>query len=133
MIAVDTNVIVRLMTRDDEAQYLRAREVFQCNEVFIPDTVLLETAWVLGYAYDFKRKAIAKALSTLCGQPNVHLANGALVAQTIAWYQNGMDFADALHLAQSASCEALLTFDASFIKKAKKLSHCRVAEPPIRM
>ncbi|MDY0049355.1 MAG: type II toxin-antitoxin system VapC family toxin [Halothiobacillaceae bacterium] len=131
MIAVDTNVIVRLATRDDETQFFRAREVFRHHDVFVPDTVLLETVWVLGYAYGFEREQIAKALSALCGQANVRLANEVMMAQVIQWYRAGMDFADALHLAQSASCEMLLTFDARFIKKAKKLSRCKVAEPPV--
>lgn len=43
MIAIDTNIIVRFLTRDDEKQYKKAYTVFQQNEIFIPDTVVLET------------------------------------------------------------------------------------------
>lgn len=129
MIAVDTNVIVRLMTRDDESQFKRARELFRRKEIFVPDTVLLETVWVLGYAYDFDRAQIAEAISRFCGQPNVRLSDPARLAQVVEWYRDGLDFADALHLAHSASCDALLTFDTRFVGKARKLCRCKVAEP----
>ncbi|MCP5410517.1 MAG: PIN domain-containing protein, partial [Chromatiaceae bacterium] len=52
MIGVDTNVLVRLLTRDDEAQFRKALKLFQQEEIFIPKTVFLETEWVLRYAYD---------------------------------------------------------------------------------
>lgn len=43
MIAVDTNIIVRLITKDDEIQYQKSLELFKNNNIFIPDTVILET------------------------------------------------------------------------------------------
>ncbi|WP_225895747.1 PIN domain-containing protein [Dendronalium phyllosphericum] len=51
MVAVDTNIIVRLLTQDDELQYRKSREIFQNKNIFIPDTVVLETEWVLRFAY----------------------------------------------------------------------------------
>jgi predicted nucleic-acid-binding protein len=50
MVAVDTNIIVRLLTQDDEAQYQKSLEIFQTQTIFIPDTVILETEWVLAIA-----------------------------------------------------------------------------------
>ena len=47
MVAVDTNIVVRLLTQDDELQYQKSLEIFQTQDVFIPDTVILETEWVL--------------------------------------------------------------------------------------
>ena len=132
MIAVDTNIIVRLMTRDDEAQFRRARDTFRRSEVFVSDTVMLETAWVLDYAYGLGRDEIVRAIRLLCSQRNVHLSNPALAASVIEWYEGGMDFADAFHLAQSVHCEMLLTFDARFVKKAAGKARCRVSEPPKR-
>ncbi|WP_242055318.1 MULTISPECIES: PIN domain-containing protein [Nostocales] len=52
MVAVDTNIIVRLLTQDDELQYQKSLEIFQTQTVFIPDTVILETEWVLRFAYN---------------------------------------------------------------------------------
>jgi predicted nucleic-acid-binding protein len=40
MVAVDTNIIVRLLTQDDELQYQKSLEIFQNHNIFIPDTVL---------------------------------------------------------------------------------------------
>ena len=54
MVAVDTNIIVRLLTQDDELQFQNSREIFKSYDVFIPDTVILETEWVLRFAYKFK-------------------------------------------------------------------------------
>jgi len=65
MIAVDTNVIVRLLTQDDEQQYNKSVRLFQEQDIFIPDTVLLETEWVLRFAYQFKPNEICAALRYL--------------------------------------------------------------------
>jgi predicted nucleic-acid-binding protein len=43
MIAVDTNIIVRFLTQDDELQFQKSREIFQTQDIFITDTVILET------------------------------------------------------------------------------------------
>jgi len=45
VIAVDTNVVVRLLARDDETQYQASRALFETQEIFIPDTVVLELEW----------------------------------------------------------------------------------------
>lgn len=129
MIAIDTNVVVRLLVSDDLAQYEKARHVVAMHEVFVPDTVILETEWVLRYAYGFAFEAVCDALIKLFGLPNVHLANPALIAQAIDWHRQGLDFADALHLANSKSCEILMTFDAQFVKRARGLSACAVKSP----
>ena len=43
MIAIDTNILIRLMTRDDEEQYQKSLKLFQNKNIFIADTVVLET------------------------------------------------------------------------------------------
>lgn len=129
MIAVDTNVVVRLLTQDDEQQYNKSLKLFQEQDIFIPDTVILETEWVLRFAYQFKPNEICTAFRNLLGLPNVQLTNGSLMAQVIAWHENGIDFADALHLAQSQNCSAIYTFDTKFINKAKGLTKCEVQQP----
>ena len=53
MVAIDTNIIIRFVMRDDEAQYQASYDIFLSEEVYIPDTVILEVEWVLRYAYDF--------------------------------------------------------------------------------
>lgn len=127
MIAVDTNVVVRLLVLDDPDQSARARDLFAAEQVFIPDTVVLETAWVLAYSYELDRDAIIAGLRRLFGLPNVHLRDAAEMALALEWYGRGLDFADALHLVQSAHCARLLTFDRRFVARGAGISGVAVA------
>lgn len=129
MVAVDTNIIVRLLTQDDELQYRKSLDIFQNQNIFIPDTVVLETEWVLRFAYKFKPVEIYTALRKLFGLPNVHLSNSSLVFQALQWHESGLDFADAFHLAQSQNHAEFYTFDDKFVKKAKGLTNCEVKLP----
>ena len=129
MTAIDTNIIVRLLTRDHESQYRRSRKLFANESVYIPDTVILETEWVLRFAYDFRPEDICKALRKLFGLANVKLNNDFIVAQAIDWHEQGLDFADAFHLALSQEQKSLTTFDENFVKHANKLSGCTVRKP----
>lgn len=129
MIAVDTNIIIRFLTHDDDLQYKKALSVFNKNEVFIPDTVIQETEWVLRYAYKFSTDEIATAMVNLFGLKNVHLTTPTYIGQAIKWYKQGMDFSDAMHLAQCQEVEKLYTFDKAFISKAKNLTGCLVGLP----
>jgi predicted nucleic acid-binding protein len=129
VIAIDTNIIVRLLTRDDAAQHELARKLFSRESIYIPDTVILETEWVLRFAYEFECRDICTAFRKLFGLKNVRLNNGQLVAQVIDWYEQGLDFADAFHLALSQKHPRLKTFDDRFVKRAGKLSPCAVEKP----
>lgn len=129
MIAIDTNIIVRLLTKDDEKQYTISRELFETRDIYIPDTVILETEWVLRYAYDFDSSQICNAFRKLFGLPNVNLTNQYVVVKAIDWHENGLDFADALHLALSQNLSSIKTFDAKFINRSKNLSSCKVEKP----
>jgi predicted nucleic-acid-binding protein len=129
MISVDTNVIVRLLTKDDESQFQQSLKLFQEQDIFIGDTVILEVEWVLRFAYKFIPNQICQALSNLFGLPNVYLANANTIAQVLQWHQAGLDFADAFHLAQSQHCSQLYTFDRQFINKAQNLTQCEVKQP----
>jgi predicted nucleic-acid-binding protein len=129
MIAIDTNVVVRLLTQDDEQQYAKSLKLFQEQDIFIPNTVILETEWVLRFAYQFKPADICRALRNLLGLPNVQVINANLLAQVLQWHEQGLDFADAFHLAQSQNCSVIYTFDDKFIKRAKGLSRCEVQQP----
>lgn len=130
MVSVDTNIIVRLLTQDDEQQYRKSFELFQTQNIFIPDTVILETEWVLRFAYQFQPDEICQAFRDLCGLPNVYLTNANAIVQVLQWHENGLDFADAFHLAQSYNCSAIYTFDEKFLKRAKNFStQCEVKQP----
>jgi predicted nucleic-acid-binding protein len=129
MVAVDTNIVVRLLVRDDEPQYQKSFNLFQSQGIFIPDTVILETEWVLRFAYRLQPNDIDQAFRKLFGLPNVSISNASLTNQVLQWHQQGLDFADAFHLAQSQHCSELYTFDEKFRKKAKGLAQCNVKKP----
>jgi predicted nucleic-acid-binding protein len=129
MIAVDTNIIVRLLTQDDAEQYQKAHRLFASNEIFIADSVILECEWVLRFAYQFDTIKINSAMTKLFGLPNVHLTHPALLAQTLAWHSQGLDFADAFHLAYSQQTKAFFTFDRKMISAAKHIDSCQVVLP----
>lgn len=129
MIAIDTNVLVRFLTRDDKAQYRKVLALFAKNDIFIPATVILETEWVLRYSYGFSPETILDAFTKTFGLPNVKIKNPDAVAQAIELTRHGLDFADALHLSASHECKQFATFDAACIKKAKGLTTCKVKKP----
>ncbi len=126
MLAVDTNLVVRIVANDEPAQVRRAIKLFQAEEILIPKTVLLETAWVLRYAYKLAPGAIVRALRAIAGLPNVTLEGPAEIALALDWFDSGLDFADALHLASSGRAGRFATFDASFARRAKALSEIEI-------
>ncbi len=111
MIAIDTNVVVRFLVDDDHEQFRRAQQVIANAPVFISNTVLLECEWVLRSAYQYEARDFVEALRNFAGLEKVTLEDPELAATALKWHEQGMDFADALHLAGSAGCEAFLTFD----------------------
>ena len=122
MIALDTNVVVRLLVDDDPAQTRRARRLLETRSVFIVPTVLLETEWVLRGAYGIKRALIARSMRALLGLPNVVLAQAQAVAQALEWFVAGLDFAGSLHLSLAEDAEGLATFDARLAKRARRIT-----------
>ncbi len=122
MIAVDTNLLVRLLTKDDPDQAKRAAKAMESDDIFIPKTVLLETEWVLRHAYGIGKEAAARGFRKMMGLANVRVEDPQTLFQAISWYESGLDFADALHLASSVNADKFVTFDNAFVKKARKLS-----------
>lgn len=129
MRAIDTNIIVRFLTADDHKQSQAARAAVNAGEIFIPTTVLLESEWVLRSGYEFTVDQIAKGLRGLAGLPGITLEEPMAIAQALTWMVEGMDFADALHLAKSQQCSAFLTFDRKLVKAAKARSPVAVEMP----
>ncbi len=119
MHAVDTNVLVRLLTGDAE-QTRRAAALFQKESIFIAKTVLLETEWVLRRLYGLKCETVTGALRKLSGLANVTIEHPLAVTLALQWCDGGMDFADALHVASSHGAEKFATFDAQLKKSAPK-------------
>ncbi|NJN21764.1 MAG: type II toxin-antitoxin system VapC family toxin [Leptolyngbya sp. RL_3_1] len=91
--------------------------------ISIPTTVILEVVWVLRAVYHFEPPAICAALRKVLGLPNVQVKEEQQLVLALQWFESGLDFADALHLAQSQACEALQTFDQRFVKRSEGLKN----------
>lgn len=126
MLAVDTNLVVRLLTNDDRGQARRAAAIFAANEVFVPKTVLLEIEWVLRHAYGLARPDILRGLTGVLGMQHVMAEDPLEVAAALDWYERGLDFADALHLAASGQARRFATFDTRFAKRARDIAPIEV-------
>lgn len=118
MIAVDTNVLVRLVVADDDVQAGRAAALFQQNDIYVCKTVLLETEWVLRFSYQLDGVAVLRALRGIVGLPRVSVEDGLAVAEALDLLGAGIDFADALHLASSPEAVQFATFDRRLKKRA---------------
>lgn len=122
MLAVDTNIVIRLLANDDAAQARRAAVLFASEQIFISKTVLLESEWVLRFSYELPPKVILQALRNIIGLPNVMVEQQHEIAEALEGFQRGLDFADALHLASSRHAGKFATFDKKLIKRAEKLT-----------
>ncbi|WP_337188410.1 type II toxin-antitoxin system VapC family toxin [Phenylobacterium sp.] len=126
MIAIDTNVVVRFLIRDDEAQWARAHALVRDNEVFVASTVVLEAAWVLRSVHRYSREEIVRALEMFSRLPRVRVQEPERVAAALRMAGEGADLADALHLTAAEGCEAFVTFDRRFARLVAGV------QPPVR-
>lgn len=129
MLAVDTNIIVRYLTRDDAEQFAKASALIRDEDVYICTTVLLETEWVLRRAYRFSRERVIAALAAFAGLPRLTLEDPAAAANALEWARTGMDFAHALHLAKAQGCDAFVSFDQRLAAVANALTDLKVRPP----
>ena len=129
MRAIDTNIVVRLLTADDAEQAKAARGIVEAGDIFLGVTVLLEAEWVLRAGYGFQPAQIVAALRGMAGLPGMTVEEPLQLASALDWLGGGMDFADALHLARSSHCSAFVTFDQKFASRAKALATTPVTIP----
>lgn len=124
--AIDTNIVIRILTGDDQGQADKARELIAKSDIFVATTVFLECEWVLRSAYGFPGDQIVAGLRAFAGLPRVQLEDPALVSQALDWAERGMDFADALHLGGAEGCSSFVTFDRKLAKAATAESATKV-------
>jgi predicted nucleic-acid-binding protein len=110
-VAVDTNVVVRLIIADDEEQLEAVHKLLEAQTFYVPLTVLLETHWVLRSRYNLSVEETATALLGLSGLEGVELQNAPWAEWAIERFTEGADFADMLHLAACEDVTGLATFD----------------------
>lgn len=126
MLAVDTNVVVRFLAKDDAKQSAQAGELIRDNLIWIPKSVLLEAEWVLRSVYSYSPGWIVSGLRGLSGLPQVVIEDSGEVAQALDWFASGMDFADALHLASAVGADRFVTFDKKLAATARRVGAGRV-------
>lgn len=129
MLAIDTNLIVRYLTGDHPRQSPRARALIDGQPVFAGVTVMLEVEWVLRSTYGHPRADVARALRAFAGLPTVTVDDGVVVAAALDLAEQGMDFADALHLGRSVHCQGFASFDRKLVKAARAAGFEGVRQP----
>lgn len=124
IVSIDTNVLVRFLVEDEGAkgQCQSAKQLFMRHAVFIPDSVFMETEWVLRAVYRVRPTEICSAFHKVLGLAQVIVADKSLLKQILSYYETGFDFADALHLLRCEGYE-MKTFDTAFIKMSQKSGH----------
>jgi len=114
MRAVDTNVLVRLLVRDDPEQ-ARTAEQFTGSGVWVLDLVLAETTWVLDALYERSVDQIADALDRLLNHESVSLQDADVVVSALEQFRRrrALGFSDclALEIARKAGHLPLGTLD----------------------
>ena len=126
MLGIDTNVLVRFLVRDDEAQFEKARrlirrEIGAGEDVFVSLMVLIETEWVLRSRYSLQKTQIMEAISRLLDATEVLLEDEPAIEETLyIWKDSAADFADCLIGAHNRrlGCRATATFDEKALKLA---------------
>ena len=125
MLGIDTNVLIRFLIRDDEAQYEKAsklirREVMAGQRVFVSQLVLMETEWVLRSRYALQKAEIMCVFSGLLDATDVQFEDEPSIEEALfVWKDHSAGFTDCLIAAQNRrlGCTATATFDL----KASKL------------
>ena len=119
MRAIDTNVLVRLMTRDDMKQVAVAEE-FVAKGAWVPHLAIAEATWVLASVYDRGPEAVATAVEMLLSHQHLTVPDAEAVAAAVAQFRQHpkVGFSDCLMLevARKAGHIPLGTFDRAFGK-----------------
>jgi predicted nucleic-acid-binding protein len=124
MLGIDTNVLVRYLVRDDEAQFTRARRLIKREAgageaVFVSLVVLAETEWVLRSRYGAPKGEVLAAISGLLDAMDVRFEDEPAVEEALYLWKDGpADFADCLIGAHNRrlGCRATATFDSNAVK-----------------
>jgi predicted nucleic-acid-binding protein len=119
MRAVDTNVLVRLITGDDVAQAASA-EKFVSAGAWVSQVVLAETLWVLASLYDCNAAALAQTVEFLIKHRDLTIQDAEVVAAALVHYRSrpSLGFSDCLvlEIARKAGHVPLGTFDRTLAK-----------------
>ncbi|MBL0148569.1 MAG: type II toxin-antitoxin system VapC family toxin [Ideonella sp.] len=126
MRALDTNVLARFFIDDaDDTQAAKQRPAAVAalsERAFVAVTVLLELEWVMRGFYALPPADVSRVLRALSSIEHITLEDRGAVLLALDAFDNGLDFADALHLARSSRASRFATFDRRLAKRAKALA-----------
>lgn len=126
MIGLDTNVLIRYLTRDDESQYRATMKLLMRKSAsfFVADLVLVEAGWVLSSLYDWSRDEIADAFTRLLQVHNLQFEDEDRIRHSLAAVRRGADLSDELLIAMSRNhgCREFATFDSAVAKRHTKFA-----------
>ena len=134
MLALDTNILVRLITNDDPVQAQQVQEALDTEltagrECMVGHIVLCELVWVLGRLYGYSMAQCQQTITALLSFAGLRFESLPVVlAAAKAWQQHGGDWADHLIGAQmqAQGCDAVLTLD----KRAGRAATHRLLNAP---
>ncbi len=119
MLAVDTNVLVRLVARDN-ADQVRAAEEFITKGAWVSHLVLAETLWVLDSVFGLSREQAALAVEMLLNHRDLTLQDADVVTAALGHYRKrpAVGFSDCLvlEIARKAGHLPVASFDRDFAK-----------------
>lgn len=128
MKAIDTNILVRFITKDDDKQAHLVYQLFKQTEevngkLFVPLLVVLEVIWVFESSYNVSNVDILEILSDLLAMPILQFESEVTLENFIdsAQHHINLDLSDLLiaHVVHAFGCQSILTFD----KKASKFKY----------
>jgi predicted nucleic-acid-binding protein len=125
MAAIDTNVLVRLVTKDDPTHYRKAQAFVERHRpVLVTQLSILELVWVLMSRYGLQKETTIQVVETLLGMVELNVQSPAILQAALeTWKKSKADFADCLILetVKAASESPLATFD----RTLGKLEGCK--------
>jgi predicted nucleic-acid-binding protein len=128
VIGLDSNILLRFYIEDEsdaegKRQRRAAAKLFAEGSVlFVPKSVLLECEWVMRAVYEYSTEQVMSVFHHLLELPQVRVEDPEVIDNAMRGYGEGLDFADALHLASCANCDSFATFDdRQFARRAARL------------
>lgn len=124
IVAIDTNILVRIFVADDDVQHQKAVALIdQVAKFFVPTTVFIETVWVLTSRYELAKADVFAVLSDFIEHSDKLLLNHDEVRAGLALLDIGGDFADGVnqYLGKIGGGQPFISFDKKAVHKLTSL------------
>jgi predicted nucleic-acid-binding protein len=122
MIAVDTNIVLRLMVNDDTRMSEIATRLLSGEGIFVARTVLLECHWVLTSCMGCTAIDATARIARIVGHAGLRVEGGERTLAGVAAAVDGLDFEDALHLCGTPENIVFATFDKKLKSRATRMA-----------